>query len=169
MRLQGSTIDIGAVCGVGYVTRASREEEYDAVRFFDTVSEDELHTLFAEAVVAGRSGALGDADVEIITGMPFMDPAQQDRFPFFDDPRFGYYKLQGRRNRAGDASLLGGSIKDRLTTAQSLDEVQQIIIDGLSTKLRGTLQIPAEDTIDVVNSLIDQGVDSLGAVTIGSW
>ncbi|KAL0941432.1 beta-ketoacyl synthase domain-containing protein [Colletotrichum truncatum] len=168
--LSGSTIDIGAVYGVGYVTRAGREEEFDAVRFlFDTVSEDELHALFAEAVVAGRPDAPKDEDVEVITGVPFIDPTFRDRIPFFDDPRFGYYKLQSQSAKLDDLSASGGSIKDRLMAAHSLDEVRDIVIDGLATKLRSTLQIPPEDSVDIVSPLIDQGVDSLGAVTIGTW
>ncbi|KAI8177599.1 beta-ketoacyl synthase domain-containing protein [Colletotrichum sp. SAR 10_75] len=52
-QLQGSTVDIGAVYGVGFVTRAELEEDFNAIRFmFDSVEEDELHTLFAEAVVS---------------------------------------------------------------------------------------------------------------------
>ncbi|GKU13396.1 unnamed protein product [Fusarium langsethiae] len=168
--LSGSTIDIGAVYGVGYVTRAGREEEFDAVRFlFDTVSEDELHALFAEAVVAGRPDAPKDQDIEVITGVPFIDPAFRDRIPFFDDPRFGYYKLQSQSAKLEDLSASGGSVKDLLTGAHSLDEVRDIVINGLSTKLRSTLQIPPEDTVDTMSPLIDQGVDSLGAVTIGTW
>ena len=54
-QIQGSTIDIGAVYGVGFVTRAELEEDFNAIRFmFDSVEEHELHTLFAEAVVSGR-------------------------------------------------------------------------------------------------------------------
>lgn len=156
--------------GVGYVTRAGREEEFDAVRFlFDTVSEDELHALFAEAVVAGQPNAPKDQDVEVITGVPFIDPVYRDRIPFFDDPRFGYYMLQDRNSKSDDASASGGSVKDRLMVAQSLDEIRDIVVDGLSTKLRSTLQIPPEDAIDITSPLIDQGVDSLGAVTIGTW
>ncbi|GKT48775.1 lovastatin nonaketide synthase mokA [Colletotrichum spaethianum] len=168
--LAGSTIDIGAVYGVGYVTRAGREEEFDAVRFlFDTVSEDELHALFAEAVVAGLPDAPKDQDIEVITGVPFIDPVYRERIPFFDDPRFGYYMLQDHKNKTEDAAASGSSIKERLMMAESTDEVREIVIDGLCTKLRSTLQIAPEDVVDISSPLIDQGVDSLGAVTIGTW
>lgn len=49
-----------------------------------------------------------------------------------------------------------------------MDEVRAIIIDGLSNKVRGALQFTAGDDVKVAASLIDQGVDSLSAVTIGS-
>ncbi|KAG6012888.1 putative PKS/NRPS-like protein biosynthetic cluster [Claviceps pusilla] len=170
--LAGSTIDIGAVYGVGYVTRAGREEEFDAVRFlFDTVSEDELHALFAEAVVAGlpSRSTETDEDVEVITGMPFIDPTYRDRIPFFDDPRLGFYKLQDHKATTGDSATSKGSVKERLLQATTLDQVSSVVRDGLSERLRSTLQIAAEDSVDVETPLIDQGVDSLGAVTIGTW
>ncbi|KAI0417175.1 polyketide synthase [Xylaria grammica] len=169
--LAGSTIDIGAVYGVGYVTRAGREEEFDAVRFlFDTVSEDELHALFAEAVIAGQPGTPLTQDVEVITGVPFINPVYRERIPFFDDPRFGYYLLKSEESQgevSGAAS--NGTIKEQLAKAESMDKVREIVANGLSLKLRSTLQTAAEDSIDVTSSLIDQGVDSLGAVTIGTW
>lgn len=56
-----------------------------------------------------------------------------------------------------------------LIAAESLDEVREIIVDGLSRQLRNTLRISAEDAVDIVRPLVDQGVDSLGAVTIGTW
>ncbi|KAI1422434.1 polyketide synthase [Xylaria sp. FL1777] len=169
--LAGSTIDIGAVYGVGYVTRAGREEEFDAVRFlFDTVSEDELHALFAEAVVAGLPGTPLSQDIEVITGVPFINPVYRERIPFFDDPRFGYYLLKSEDSQGEDsAAASNGTIKEQLAKAESMEKVHEIVANGLSLKLRSTLQIAAEDSINVTSPLIDQGVDSLGAVTIGTW
>lgn len=41
--MAGSTMDIGAVFGVGFIARAGREHEYDVVKFmFDEVNEWEL-------------------------------------------------------------------------------------------------------------------------------
>ncbi|RYP45940.1 hypothetical protein DL768_007780 [Monosporascus sp. mg162] len=168
--LAGSTIDIGAVYGVGYVTRAGREEEFDAVRYlFDTVSEDELHALFAEASVVGQPEVSQGEDIEVITGMPFIDPVHRERIPFFDDPRLGYYKLKDQKANANDSTGSKRNIKEQLLKAASIEEVREIITDGLSEKMRSTLQIAAEDSVDVTTALIDQGVDSLGAVTIGTW
>lgn len=42
-------------------------------------------------------------------------------------------------------------------------------LDGLADKLRTTLQITHEDGLKLDTPLIDQGVDSLSAVTIGTW
>lgn len=166
--MTGSTIDIGAVFGVGFIARAGREHEYDVVKFmFDEVNEWELHALFAEAVVAGRNREI--KDVEVITGMPYMDPADHDRIPYFDDPRFAYFKLSDRRVKGEDAAGATGSVKDRLLNAETVDQVRAIIIDGLSSRIRGALQLTTADELNLTSPLIDQGVDSLSAVTVGSW
>ncbi|EAW13520.1 putative polyketide synthase [Aspergillus clavatus NRRL 1] len=166
--MAASTIDIGAVFGVGFIARAGREHEYDVVRFiFDEVNEWELHALFAEAVVAGRNWET--KDVEVITGMPYMDPANHDRIPYFDDPRFAYFRLSDRHIKGEDAAGAIGSVKDQLIKAETMDDVRAIIIDGLSGRIRGALQLTPADELNLTVPLIDQGVDSLSAVTVGSW
>jgi acyl carrier protein len=166
--MAGSTIDIGAVFGVGFIARAGREHEYDVVKFiFDEVNEWELHALFAEAVVAGRNREI--EDVEVITGMPYMDPANHDRIPYFDDPRFAYFKLSDRRAKGEDAAGVTGSVKDQLLKAESMDQVRAIIVDGLCGRIRGALQLTPADELNLITPLIDQGVDSLSAVTVASW
>lgn len=166
--IAGSTIDIGAVFGVGFIARAGREHEYDVVKYiFDEVNEWELHALFAEAVVAGRNRQI--EDVEVITGMPYMDPANHDRIPYFDDPRFAYFKLSDRRVEGEGAAGPTGSVKDQLSKAETVDQVRTIIIDGLSGKIRGALQFTSADELHLTSPLIDLGVDSLSAVTVSSW
>lgn len=166
--MAGSTIDIGAVFGVGFIARAGREHEYDVVKFiFDEVNEWELHALFAEAVVAGRNRKI--EDVEVITGMPYMDPANHDRIPYFNDPRFAYFKLSDRRVKDENAAGAAGSVKDQLLKAETMNQVRAIIIDGLSGRIRGALQLTPADELNLTTPLIDQGVDSLSAGTVGSW
>ncbi len=166
--MAASTIDIGAVFGVGFIARAGREHEYDVVKFiFDEVNEWELHALFAEAVVAGRNRAI--KDVEVITGMPYMDPANHDRIPYFDDPRFAHFKLSDRHTKSEDVGGATGSIKDQLIRAETMDQVRAIITEGLSGRVRGALQLAPTGELNLTIPLIDQGVDSLSAVTVSSW
>ncbi|KAL7910362.1 putative polyketide synthase [Trichoderma velutinum] len=167
--LAASTIDIGAVYGVGFVTRAGREEEYDVVKFmFDGLSEQELQALFAEGVVAGRSKST--TSVEVVTGMPSIDPVNRDRIPYYNDPRLSYFKLPtGHGGSDSNDATAQGSVKDRLLAARDIDEVREIITDGLVGKLRSALQLTSEDSVSTTAPLIDQGVDSLSAVTVGGW
>lgn len=166
--MAASTIDIGAVFGVGFIARAGREHEYDVVKFiFDEVNEWELHALFAEAVVTGRNKHLND--VEVITGMPYMDPGNAERIPYFDDPRFAYFKLSDRHTRGDDAAGAVGSVKDQLLKAETFDHVKTVILEGLGVRVRSALQLTGADELSLTTPLIDQGVDSLSAVTVGSW
>lgn len=187
--LAGSTIDMGAIWGVGYIVRQGRDEEYETISFkFDKVSEQELHALFAEAVVVGRSGSQAD-DVEVITGMRFLDPKNKELIPHYDDPRLGHFILSEQRGHAAGLGTALASVKERLLQAETMGEVRQVVagmvvlclniavvvlltpnvIDGLAEKLRTTLQITQEDGLKLDTPLIDQGVDSLSAVTIGTW
>ncbi len=186
--LAGSTIDMGAIWGVGYIVRQGRDEEYETISFkFDKVSEQELYTLFAEAVVSDRPDATDDT--EVITGMRFLDPKNKELIPHFDDPRLGHFILSEKRGNLGGVGNALESVKEQLLKAGTVDEVRLIITDmafacrractaynilttypgGLAEKLRATLQIPHEDSVNLDSPLIDQGVDSLSAVTIGTW
>jgi hybrid polyketide synthase/nonribosomal peptide synthetase ACE1 len=135
------------VYGVGFVTRAELEEDFNAIRFmFDSVEEHELHTLFAEAVVAGRRAVhqqeqqrkfatvLDMADLELTTGIPPLDPALKDRITFFDDPRIGNLKIPEYRGAKSGEGAAGskGSVKEQLLQATNLDQVRQIVIGKLS-------------------------------------
>nr|OQO31268.1 hypothetical protein B0A51_01022 [Rachicladosporium sp. CCFEE 5018] len=169
--LAGSSMNMGAVYGVGFIAKASGEEDYTISRYmFEPLSESNLHTQFAEAVVAGRPGS--SEALEITTGMPFMDHIHRDHLPYFDDPRLSHFKLPNRKGRASDSSgdASGrGSIKERLLRASDIDAAIAAIQDGLIDKLHTALQLAAEDTVDTTVALVDQGVDSLVAVTIRTW
>ncbi|RYP45980.1 hypothetical protein DL768_007762 [Monosporascus sp. mg162] len=159
-----STIDIGAVFGIGFIARAGREHEYDVVKFiFDEVSEWEFHALFAEAVVAGRNREI--EDVEVIFGMPYMDPANHDRIPYFDAPRFAYFKLSDRRVKSEDAAGPTRSVKDQLLRAETMDQVRATIVDSLSGRIRGALQLTPADELNLTTPLIDQGILGGASVT----
>nr|XP_036578380.1 polyketide synthase [Colletotrichum truncatum]KAF6785623.1 polyketide synthase [Colletotrichum truncatum] len=176
MGLAASTIHIGAVMGVGYL--ATREEKFDlqSVSDMDPLGEAEFCTLVAEAVVSGRPPSPPPADgqdltamseIDIGTGIPELHARFKDSLVFYSDPRFGNLKVPEKRDKT--SSGLKTSIKEQLLTATGLEEVRQIIIDGMCEKLRGTLHLPADEGVDPAAPLIDQGVDSLGAITVASW
>ncbi|KAI6353338.1 hypothetical protein MCOR25_009023 [Pyricularia grisea] len=181
--LAGSTISIGAVFGVGIIHRVGREADFSTHQYqTDTLSEDELHALFAEAVVSGRQfmcRAQDDSldvtkvvDLEITTGIVDLDPAHSEAIMIWDDPRFaGLKRTQRRSQKHGgqDAGASGGSIRDQLLSATDLKQACDAIIAGLSAKLRASLQLEGDEKLDPTVPLVDQGVDSLGAITVTQW
>lgn len=183
--LTGSTIDVGALYGAGYLAKSQREEEYLQFRFrADSLSVPELYALFAEAVVSGRCGSksstsrsLADtSEIEITTGIPEFDRTRKGfRVKYFYDPRFGGLRIpETREQRGGGGKTLSSKsnkipVKEQLEKATTMDEVRQIIVDGLSDKLSGTLQSDRNSHFDAIKPLIDQGVDSLVAMAVTKW
>ncbi|OAP54232.1 hypothetical protein AYL99_11333 [Fonsecaea erecta] len=166
--MAASTIDIGAVIGVGFISRAGRENESQTRKFLaDEVKEWELHALFAEAVVAGRNWEIDD--VELITGMVHMDEKEQDRIPWYNDPRFAAFKLSDRRSTGNEATGAVASLKEQLSKAETLEQVRDIVLEGVASRIRGALLLASADELNLTAPLIDQGVDSLSAVTVASW
>lgn len=167
--LAGSTINMGAIYGVGFVAKAAREENYSLNKLmFLPLSEQDLHQQFAEAVIAGRPGSEGS--LEVTTGMAWNDPANRDHIPFMDDPRLTWFRLPDKssKNRAGDSSA-SGSLKECLAEALTRDQAGLVLRNAMLEKLQTTLQLPPEDFVDVESPLIDQGVDSLVAVSLRTW
>lgn len=166
--LAGSTIDIGAVIGVGFIHRAGRENEAQTRMFLaDEVNERELHALFAEAVVAGRDGS--PDDIELVTGMAHLDEKLRDRIPWFSDPRFAEFQRSERLAAGGEGGKNVVSIKEQLSKVETLEEAHHIILEGVSARIRGALLFGPGDELNLTAPLIDQGVDSLSAVTVVSW
>ncbi|RYO81441.1 hypothetical protein DL762_007113 [Monosporascus cannonballus] len=177
--LAASTIHIGAVMGIGYLTRSSREAEFQEKSDVDTLGEDEFLTLFAEAVVSGRrvngvNGCKAETvidmtDIEIGSGIPALESRHKETIKFYGDPRFGNLKTPESRGNVGDSSGSEMSVRDLLLQATTMEEVRQAISDSLSQKMRGVLHIPPEESVNATAPLLDQGIDSLGAITVASW
>ncbi|KAI6351195.1 hypothetical protein MCOR25_010071 [Pyricularia grisea] len=174
--LAASTIHIGAVMGIGFLTRNSREAEFQEKSDVDTLGEAEFLTLFAEAVVSGRKvhgvkakTAIEMSDTEIGSGIPALESRHKETIKFYNDPRFGNLKTPEKRGEGADVGGSKMSVKDMLAMATTMDQVRQAISESLSDKMRGVLHIPPEESVNAAAPLLDQGIDSLGAITIASW
>jgi hybrid polyketide synthase / nonribosomal peptide synthetase ACE1 len=84
--LVASSIDIGALLGVGYITRKPYQiEMLHKKATYSLMNEHAFRTAFVEAVIAGRS------DGEIITGIPKI--AAKDSTTLFKNPVFSHYRI----------------------------------------------------------------------------
>ncbi|KAI6343293.1 putative PKS/NRPS-like protein biosynthetic cluster [Pyricularia oryzae] len=177
--LAASTIHIGAVMGIGYLTRNAREAEFQEKSDVDTLGEAEFLSLFAEAVVSGRKvdgvdgvsakSVIDMSEIEIGSGIPAFESRHKDTIKFYHDPRFGNLKTPEQRGDSADAGGSRLSVKELLAAATTMEEVQDIISQTLSEKMRGVLHIPPEESVNASAPLLDQGIDSLGAITVASW
>lgn len=95
--LTASVIDISRVIGVGFLERETKmhgrltkEQTERLTNRTGTLpmSEPDLHQLFAEAVITGRPGSRGSA--EIITGLVTVTAEQVEVVPWATNPKFAH-------------------------------------------------------------------------------
>ncbi|KAI8264279.1 Lovastatin nonaketide synthase [Colletotrichum sp. SAR 10_77] len=181
--LVASTIHVGAVMGIGYLARTHFDEQLLKVHDMGKLAEKDFHTLFAEAIVSGRC-TLGQeesntnrmsvtdmSDIEVITGFPVFEAKNKNSFKLWDNPRFGHLRTpENSLSHVGEGSSASRvSIKERLREATTVDEAKEAIIHGLTQKTRDILLIPADQIVNTSAALLDQGIDSLGAVAVSGW
>ncbi|EED14463.1 polyketide synthase, putative [Talaromyces stipitatus ATCC 10500] len=168
--LAGSCIALSAVYGVGYVAKAARESGYELNPYtFVPIGEQDVDELFAEAVVAGKPHQDGEP-VEIITGIPYLEYKNREHITHFDDPRVSFWRLPNEESRSDHSSSHGSlSVREKLLVATDANSAFDILKDALVGKLRSTLRLASNEPVDEEGPLIDQGVDSLVAVTLRTW
>ncbi|KAK2752265.1 lovastatin nonaketide synthase [Colletotrichum kahawae] len=181
--LVASTTHVGAVMGIGYLARTHFDEQLLKVYDMGKLAERDFHTLFAEAIVSGRC-ALGQeegnatrmsvtdmSDIEVITGFPVFEAKNKNYFKLWDNPRFGHLRTpeNSLSHVSEGLSASSVSIKERLRAAATVDEAKEAIIHGLAQKTRDILLIPADQSVNLSAALLDQGIDSLGAVAVSGW
>lgn len=172
--LAASVVHIGAVMGVGYVSREVSETVFPAIRRagFMWMEERGFHQCIAEAILAGRPGS--GRNPEIVTGLRMVNPAEEEPTPWMSDPRFQHCIRLGHTVEAGNKQ--GGAgvpMRTRLLDAATLEDVVEIVSDGFISKLQVALQLDLEDAAARENLLRtrtdDVGIDSLVAVEIRAW
>lgn len=193
--LAGSCIDLSAVYGVGYVAKAARESGYELNPYtFVPIAEQDVDELFAEAVVAGKPQQDGKP-VEIITGIPNLEYKNREHISHFDDPRVSFWRIPNEQSGSKESPSHGSlSLRQKLLVATdphgalaplkcmrtlflclfSSSVVDpspntNISTDALVGKLRSIMRLSSNEPVDEEGPLIDQGVDSLVAVTLRTW
>ena len=137
--LAGSVLHIGAVMGVGYVTREVSETVFSAIRKagFKWMSERDFHQCIAESIIAGRP--LSMSNPEIVTGLRVINPDDEEPAPWMDIPRFQHCIVKGASSaEKANRGTVGASIRVRLSEA--VDQVQ--ILEVVKSKfLKVTLTL----------------------------
>jgi hybrid polyketide synthase/nonribosomal peptide synthetase ACE1 len=188
--LAGSVIDIGAIIGVGYVTRETSQELQDNLvkSGHNWMSEEDFHTIFAEAIIAGNPG--NDLSPELVTGLRIINASDAQRPLWADMPRFQHMVTHEDVRVGGDEAFRTVvATRTQLLAAKSQDQVQEILrglirlslflciyviltlIDAFVNKLHVMLQFDEEGKRATIidQSTADLGIDSLNAVEIRSW
>lgn len=166
MGLPASSLDLTAISDSGYLAE-DLEKAAEVARNLgsDTICEAEVLVLLGAAI----SGRLATAcNNHTITGMR-ITPTKQ---PFWtDDAKCKYLREAAEAAAAADASA--GVVKAisygaALKAAKTLDEAEQVVRDGLVSKLAAVMMMDIED-LDVTRSLSHYPLDSLVAIEIRNF
>lgn len=167
--LVGSIIHPGVVRGVGYVSHAgaSVTQHMRNTMGTHTVSERDLHELFAEAILAGSPEA--GRNSEICAGMSSVDPIEQPNIIWYQNPKTWNFVQYHTKSISNQASGEVVPLRSQLTSAENMVEAAEIIRTGFISTLSSKLHLPSNASITPDTRLAELGVDSLVAVDIRMW
>jgi acyl transferase domain-containing protein/SAM-dependent methyltransferase/NADP-dependent 3-hydroxy acid dehydrogenase YdfG len=165
----GSVMSIPAVLGIGY---AAHSETFDFDYFqslgYINISEEDLHVLFAEAVLSGRPGEAPDVKAQVVMGVNFIPADLYVKEAHRRDVKFSHFVLREENSSEVQAVKAGVRTKVQLKTAKSQEEAYTIIRDAFLAYLKRMLRITEQKMEDSL-ILVELGVDSLVAADIRSW
>ncbi|KAI1114223.1 ketoacyl-synt-domain-containing protein [Nemania sp. NC0429] len=164
--LPASSLDLTAISDSGYLAE-DLEKAAEVARTLgsNTICEAEVLALLGAAI----SGRLTTAcNNHVITGMR-ITPTMQ---PFWtDDAKCKYLREAAEAAAAADASAGIAKVisyNAALKAAKTLDEAEQVVSDGLVSKLAAVMMMDVED-LDITRSLSHYPLDSLVAIEIRNF
>lgn len=164
----GSDIAIGSVQGLGYLMRNTwLAGDYFVKRGYRNLSEQDVHQLFAEAILAGRPGHQGNS--QVVSGIqPFREAhAQLTTNSHFQHMRLRDGGMSEHSAGAGKSSTV--STRTRLASVKSQAEAADVVQDAFLARLRSILMMTNTEIIDPQRPLVELGADSIMAVDIRAW
>lgn len=126
--LAGSVMDLGAVLGLGYVTRSGTftGDDIDAFGGYPIAESDFLEH-FAEAVLA--SPVVEGGNHEIISGVREVDPILDDRVSWINNPRMSHLVVdKGEQTAGGHDDKKSLPLKEQLLDATTIQQTHKIIL-----------------------------------------
>ncbi|KAJ4007634.1 hypothetical protein NW752_010300 [Fusarium irregulare] len=166
----GSVIDLSSLMGIGHVGRSDVfNADYFRSLGATSVSEVDLHQMFAEAIHVGRPDSKESA--EIVTGMsPMLRSELEDmKVQYRMDLKFGHFCLEQSCNKGETSASSKVPVRVQLKTVKTRGEAMRVLLDSLVARVKKVLQIPADEVVHETEPLIERGVDSLVALDIRSW
>ncbi|KAI0443526.1 ketoacyl-synt-domain-containing protein [Xylaria telfairii] len=166
MGLPASSLDLTAISDSGYLAE-DLEKAAEVARNLgsDTICEAEVVALLG-AAISGRMTTTCNSHT--ITGMR-ITPTMQ---PFWtDDAKCKYLRETAEAAAAADASAgipKKISYNAAVKAAKTLDEAEQIVCEGLVSKLAAVMMMDIED-LDITRSLSHYPLDSLVAIEIRNF
>jgi hypothetical protein len=90
----GSAINIPAVLGVGYAAHSDAFDfdYFQSLGYFN-ISEEDLHVLFAEAILSSQPGQASTASAQVAMGIDFVPADMAIREAHSRDVKFNHFVL----------------------------------------------------------------------------
>ena len=165
-----STMNIPAVLGVGYAAHADNFDfDYFESLGHINICEEDLHALFAEAVLSGRPGQAPEVQAQVGMGVNFIPADLEVKAAHKRDVKFSHFVQREEKRAEAQSVKASVRVKVQLQTAKSQEEAFTITRDAFLAHLKCLLRITEEENLDDSVGLVDQGVDSLVAVDIRAW
>ena len=165
-----STMNIPAVLGVGYAAHADNFDfDYFESLGHINICEEDLHTLFAEAVLSGRPGQVPEAQAQVGMGVNFIPADLEVKTAHKRDIKFSHFIQREEKRVESLAVKASVRIKAQLQAAETLEEAFIMTCNAFLAYLKRLLRIEAQDNLGNAVVLDDYGVDSLVAVDIRAW
>lgn len=121
----GSAIAISALIGIGYVENSDFTGDYFEHIGLRNISEQDLHQLFAEAIVAGKPGYEGSSEIAI--GLSPWYPKRDDKAQFHEDIKFNHLILEHQDERSLESKTVALPVRMQLANVETKDEAAAII------------------------------------------
>lgn len=165
--LAASVLDVGMVADIGYVTRQHPSVEKGLRRmYFLPLSEQDVHFMFAEAIVAGRPDATRPP--ELITGLRISEDDSERPF-WAVDPRLSFFVREARAAaQAAQDDDTAVDLAGLLNAATDGEAALAALREAFIKKLKVLLQLQT-GSLDAGIPLVGYGVDSLLAMEIRTW
>lgn len=165
--LAGSVIDVGMISDTGYVTR---QDPIVAKKLRSmcvlALCESEVHTMFAEGIIAGRPGSNSHGELIAGLGISYNEAER----PFWaNEPRFGFYVRDKRESvtESTGPSVLQ-DLRAALESATDEETVFAKVREAFAQRLESLLQLP-HGSAKMDLPLVSLGLDSLLAMEVQTW
>lgn len=122
----GSAIAISSLMGIGYVERSEElTGDYFKKVGYRNISEQDLHQLFAEAILVGRPHCTENQ--EIVSGLQPLYADTQVKAQFREDIRFNHFIMERPGTQTYGGKLSSVPVRVQLAEAKSKAEASAII------------------------------------------